>query len=240
MEVGTKSQTISKLRSEISRFERLKPSTSGLINNLLGPICDSFPQRSFPIACIHEFICDAPEVVASSSGFISAILSGIMQKNGAAVWISTSSSVFPPALCAFGLQPEQVLFIRLKKEREVVDIMDEVLKCSSFISVIAETPELSFTASRRLQLSVEESNVTGFIMRKSVKVNTTTCVARWKISPLPSLAYDDLPGIGLPRWQVELLRIRNGRSGKWDIQWREGRFEKVEEEIYRQEQRQTG
>jgi hypothetical protein len=39
---------------------------------------------------------------------------------------------------------------------------------------------------------------------------------------------DGLPGIGFPQWRVELLRIRNGRSGVWDLKWRDGRFHGIE------------
>jgi len=92
-------------------------------------------------------------------------------------------------------------------------------------AVVGEMKEISFTASRRLQLAVEQSQVTGFILRNNFRnLNTTACVSRWKITSLPSEAVDDLPGIGFPKWRVELLRIRNGRSGVWDVQWMNGRF----------------
>jgi len=41
--------------------------------------------------------------------------------------------------------------------------MEEALKCESLSAVIAETPEISFTVSRRLQLAVEQNRVTSFI-----------------------------------------------------------------------------
>jgi protein ImuA len=88
--------------------------------------------------------------------------------------------------------------------------------------------EISFTSSRRLQLAVEQSRVTGFILRHASRnLNTTACVSRWKITPLPSEPVEDLPGIGFPFWRVELLRIRNGKPGAWDVKWMHGRFEPV-------------
>jgi protein ImuA len=103
--------------------------------------------------------------------------------------------------------------------------MNEALKCGALAAVVGEMKEISFTASRRLQLAVEQSQVTGFILRSNPRnVNTTACVSRWKITSLPSESVDDLPGIGFPKWRVELLRIRNGKSGVWDVQWMNGRF----------------
>ncbi len=88
--------------------------------------------------------------------------------------------------------------------------------------------ELSFTNSRRLQLAVEQSNVTGFILRNNLRnVNTTACVTRWKITPLPSASADDMPGISFPRWNVELLKVRNGKPGSWQIEFAAGRFRHI-------------
>jgi protein ImuA len=28
-----------------------------------------------------------------------------------------------------------------------------------------------------------------------------------------------MPGVGFPRWEVELLKVRNGEPGKWIIEW---------------------
>ena len=30
---------------------------------------------------------------------------------------------------------------------------------------------------------------------------------------------DNMPGISFPRWQVELLKIRNGKPGRWQLEW---------------------
>jgi protein ImuA len=103
--------------------------------------------------------------------------------------------------------------------------MEEGLKCPGLTAVIGELNELTFTESRRLQLAVEHSHTTGFIIRHNPqKINTTACVSRWKISSLISDTFDDLPGIGFPKWRVELLRMRNGKSGAWDLQWINGNF----------------
>jgi protein ImuA len=44
------------------------------------------------------------------------------------------------------------------------------------------------------------------------------------VTPLPSITEDGLPGVGFPRWEVELLKVRNGRPGKWQMEWSEGQF----------------
>jgi protein ImuA len=124
--------------------------------------------------------------------------------------------------------------------------MEEGLKCSALATVIAEIEEISFTESRRLQLVVEKSRVTGFILRKNTKkLSTTACVARWRVKSLPSEIEDGMPGLGFPRWNVELLKVRNGNPGSWTIEWQAGRFILVDKEksvilVPKEQSRQAG
>ena len=224
---GNQSNIITSLKSDILRMEGLRP-VSGIIDLGLGPICEFFPNGSFPLGAVHEFISSLPEENASTCGFISGMLSSLMSDNGTMLWISASRTIFPPALRMFGVQPDRVVFVDLNKEKDVMWVMDEALKCSALTAVVGEIKELSFTESRRLQLAVEQSQVTGFIVRQNARANTTACVSRWRITPLPSELVDDLPGVGFPQWRVELLRMRNGRAGSWDLKWINGRFTPVD------------
>jgi len=216
------------LKTDILRLQGFKTTNSAAVDVGLGPIKEAFPNASFPLGAIHEFISARSEDTAATSGFIGGVLAPLMGSSGTSMWISSSRTLFPPALKSFGLQPDRFIFIDLAKEKDVLWSMEEALKCGALTAVVGEMKEISFTASRRLQLAVEESQVTGFILRHNVrKMNTTACVSRWKITPLPSETFDGLPGVGFPQWRVELLRIRNGRSGVWDVMWRDGSFEAV-------------
>ncbi len=186
----------------------------------LGSLENAFPARNFPIAAIHEFISRAPEGAAATSGFISALAARFLQSAGRCLWISTRRTIYPPALAAFGIAPERVLFIDLAHDRDVLWAIEEALKCEGIAAVIGEVNELSFTDSRRLQLAVESSRVTGFIHRRSPRrEDANACVARWRIAPLGSAMEDGLPGLGHPRWHVHLQKIRNGRPGAWHLEW---------------------
>lgn len=219
---------IAGLQADILRLEGFKPTSGGAVDVGLGPIINAFPNASFPLGAIHEFLSARPEDAAATCGFLSGILSPLMGSCGTALWISSSRTLFPPALRSFGLHPDHIIFVDLQKEKEVLWSMEEALKCGALTAVVGEMGEIDFTASRRLQLAVEQSQVTGFILRHNFrKLNTTACVSRWRISPLPSETVDDLPGVGFPQWRVELLRIRNGRPGVWDLKWMGGRFQAV-------------
>lgn len=82
----------------------------------------------------------------------------------------------------FGIDPDPIIFIDFRREKDILWTMEEGLKCTSLTEVIGEIEEISFTESRRLQLVEEKSRVTGFILRKNTKkLSTTACVARWRI-----------------------------------------------------------
>ena len=234
-----KAEIIAELQTDILRLQGFIPAKNAAIDDVgLGPIKDAFPNAAFPLGAIHEFLAARIEDKSATTGFITRLLASLMGSNGTSLWISASRKLFPPALKSFGIQPDRIIFIDLQKEKDVMWAMDEALKCGALVAVVGEIQEISFTDSRRLQLAVEKSHVTGFILRsqrhverQKAKLNTTACVSRWKITPLPSESADDLPGIGFPKWKVELLRIRNGKPGAWNIQWRNGRFVSEQDQL---------
>ena len=230
--VGTKKEIVEKLRKEIDLLQGFKPVSAQTIDMGLGPVLSAFPNSVFPIASVHEFISDLPEDTAATGGFIAALLPPLMRSGAACVWISSNRTLFPPSLKAFGIQPDQILFIDLGRAREVLWATEEALKCEGLAAVICEIAEIDFIVSRRLQLVVEKSGITGFIIRhKPAVLGSTACAARWKITALPSHQPEDWPGIGFIRWQVELLKVTNGRPGRWILEWQENGMQVIPEYI---------
>jgi protein ImuA len=207
-------------------FKELSPDRT--TDTGLGIITKAFPQHTFPTGAIHEFISDNKEQAAACIGFLTGLLAGLMKGGRACVWISNTRTLFPPALKTFGVQPDQIIFIDLQREKDLLWAMEESLKCEGLAAVIGEIKEISFTASRRLQLAVEQSRVTGFLLRHHpLNQHTIAAVSRWKIIPIHSEPADGMPGIGFPRWQVELVKIRNGKPGNWQLEWVEGSFRHI-------------
>jgi protein ImuA len=224
--ISTPSDILSRLKMDILPLEGLRPPPIGASIDLgLGAINDAFPHKTFPIGAIHEFVNYGFPSAAATAGFISGLLSGLMKGGGAVLWISASRFVFPPALKTFGIEPDRIIFIDRLNERDILWTMEEALKCKGLAAVIGEIPELNFTTSRRFQLAVEQSRVTGFITRMNPRnLITNACVSRWTIKSLPTYSDDGLPGLGFPRWQVDLLKIRNGKPGSWQMEWKPNGF----------------
>lgn len=228
---GNKKDIISSLQKNILLWEGFKPRRADDRDSCgLGPVEAAFPNGVFPVGAIHELLCPTPEQAAATSGFIAGILSALMKQEGICLWVSTSRKLFPSALPIFNIEPHRMIFIDLKRERDVLWVTEEALKCEGLAAVITELQDISFSQSRRLQLAVENSKVTGFILRKDLrKAITSTCAARWQITSIPSEPDEELPGVGFPRWQVELIKVRNGNPGTWKVEWADGNFVPIDE-----------
>jgi protein ImuA len=188
------------LQNEINLLQGIKP---------LKGLPPEIPFQ-FPIGTIHEFICSSPEEKAASSAFLAGILGILMKNGGVTAWISLNNIVFPSALKAFGIDPHHIIFIDPKNQKDLLWAIEEALKCEGLAAVVGEIAEISFIASRKLQLAVEQSRVTGILLRVNPRqLNYTASAMRWKISHLPSDLQDNLPGVGYPKWQVDILKQKN-------------------------------
>ncbi|MES2409926.1 MAG: Error-prone repair protein ImuA [Bacteroidota bacterium] len=220
-----KKELVKKLQAKINAMQGLGKLSERLPETALAPFAGAFPGRVFPSGAIHEFISYEPAEAASTNGFISSLAGKFMKEDGLCLWIGNSRKVFPSGLKYFGLEPDRIVFVTTSKSKDLLWIIEEALKCESLTAVVGEVKELSFTESRRLQLAVEQSGIPCFIHRhQPYRENAVACTTRWKISTLPSMTSDGLPGVGNSCWDVQLLKVRNGRPGYWQISWTNGNF----------------
>lgn len=217
---------IRQLQRDILPLQGFKPPTAGkAVEFDLGPLEAAFPNARFPTGAVHEFISRTPQQTAATHGFLSGLLAPLMKNGGACLWIGSAQTLFPPGLPIYGVAPDRLLILDLPGEKDRCWAMEEALKCEALAAVVGEISEIGFTDSRRLQLAVEQSRVTGFLLRHAPRnPGTVASVARWEITPVASEPEEGLPGIGFPRWQATLHKVRNGRPGSWMVEWSAGRF----------------
>lgn len=221
---------IERLQRQILDLEGFKAKPEHLKTKLgLKKLEGNFPNQVFPTGTIHEFLSGKPEYTACTSAFISTLLTKLNANNGVYIWIGKQRQLFPAGLKSFGIQPHQIIFINLVKQKDILWATEEALKCKSISGVISELEEITFAQSQRLQLTVEKSKVTGFILRTQTEhINATACAARWQITPLASENEDHLPGVGFAKWQVDLLKVRNGSSTSCIITYHHGKLTVIE------------
>lgn len=224
---------IEQLQRQIHALETTHTPPEPLLGIGLGALESAFPDQVFPRGVIHELISTSSEEATCTSGFMAILLEKFLKQGGFCLWISTKPrrSIFPPALKVFGVEPDRILFVDAARPKETLWVLEEALKCDALTAVVGELTELSFNESRRLQLAVERSHVTGFIHRFQPKTqNSVACVSRWKITPIASTTPNGMPGVGFPAWNVELLKVKNGQPGKWQVQWSPKGLEYIDRE----------
>ncbi|MFD2969075.1 ImuA family protein [Sphingobacterium bambusae] len=224
-EAINKQKTITDLQRQILAWQGFKEPNGQSASLGLGELEQAFPGNVFPVGVIHEFVTSCAEEEAASTGFIAGLLSELMRKGGAALWIGNTQELFAPAIRTFGIEPDRMVFICMKRDKDILWALEEALKCASLCVVIAEVKDLDFVQSRRLQLVVERSKVTGLVLRTATRIQmTTACAVRWQVRTMPSVVVDGLPGVGFPAWEVSLLKVRNGNPSQWQVAWQNNSF----------------
>ncbi|MDQ0107402.1 protein ImuA [Chitinophaga terrae (ex Kim and Jung 2007)] len=223
--MATKEEIVNGLRKELLLLQGFRTASSEQAKVDLGEMNACFPNGIFPAHGVHEIISLSMADRPACSGFISAIAGMLMKNSGPGIWISTEQRIYPPALMLFGIIPERIIFVQVPRPVDVCWAMEEALKTEGLAVVIGELQELGFETSRRLQLAVEKSKVTGFVLRHLPRrMNPTAALSRIRVSPVRSAMEEGMPGVGDPRWQVEVLKIRNGKPGKYLMEWVDDRF----------------
>jgi protein ImuA len=144
---------------------------------------------------------------------------------GVVLWCLPRPDLYRPGLAAHGLDPGRVVLVRTSRDAEILWAMEEGLRTPGIVAVVGEVGLLPMVASRRLQLSAERSGITAFLLRRwrdggqaaRERALPNAAVTRWRIAALPSRPMWDEPGVGRPRWRVELLRCRSGEPASWEM-----------------------
>jgi protein ImuA len=142
------------------------------------------------------------------------------------LWCLPRPDLYGPGLAAHGLDPGRVVLVRASRDAEILWAMEEGLRAPGIVAVVGEVGSLPMVASRRLQLAAERSGITAFLLRRwrdggqaaRERALPNAAVTRWRIAALPSRPLRDEPGVGHPRWRVELLRCRGGEPACWEME----------------------
>jgi protein ImuA len=140
------------------------------------------------------------------------------------LWCVTRRDLFAPALAQAGLHPDRVIYADVGDEKTVLACFEEGLRHGGLAGVVGEVARLSMPESRRLQLAAEASGTLGLALRRWRRMadaadfgQPTASVSRWRVSALPSSALP-VPGVGRPRWLVELIRARAGLGAEFVVE----------------------
>ena len=155
----------------------------------------------------------------ASTGFV---LARLARADAPILWIQDRLSrkeAGEPYLAGIGTA-RPIIMVDLSRAADVLWAMEDGLRCKALGAVIGEIwgdpPVLDFTATKRLAMRSEASNVPCWLMRRAASPNLSAARERWRVASLPA-ARDphDAQSPGLPRWSLDLFRSRHSKPGQW-------------------------
>lgn len=174
-------------------------------------------------ASLHEFAGGGSGVVdgAASALFVAGILA---RTKGYVVWCLSRPDLFAPGLQQVGLDLNRVIFVEGNDDDAVFDNVETALRHGGLAAVVGEVVRLPMTISRRLQLAAESTGTMALCLRRWRRQseatdfgNPTAAATRWRITSLPSVPLP-VPGVGQPRWMLEIMRQRGGECAEFEVE----------------------
>jgi protein ImuA len=216
------------LQERIRRIEQ-PAMAHGVLSCGISEIDWALPGGGLARGVLHEILGVAgdEEDAALAANFAAHILGGLTStENGLILWCLPQTDLYGPGLAARGLDPGRVILVRTPRDAEILWAMEEGLRTSGIAGVVGEVGTFPAVASRRLQLAAERSGITAFLLRRwrnggqaaRERALPNAATTRWRITALPSRPIRDEPGVGRPRWRIELLRCRGGEPACWEVE----------------------
>src|SRR5215469_9180271 len=218
---------LSELRERVRRIERSRLAIHGVLPFGVAAIDRVLPDGGLARGALHEILGAGgdEEDGALAAAFAAGIL-GRLAGDGTVLWCLPRPDLYGHGLAAHGLDPAHIVLVRAPCDSEILWAMEEGLRTPGIVAVIGEVGTLAAVASRRLQLAAERSGITAFLLRRwrdggqaaRERNLPNAAVTRWRIAAVLSQPPWGEPGVGRPRWRVELLRCRGGEPACWEVE----------------------
>lgn len=223
MENRARTIAVEELRERIQHLESGAARPREALPFGIDPIDRHLPGGGLALGALHEVAGGGNGALdgAAAALFVAGIAA---RTRGKVFWCVTQRDLFMPGIVQAGLSNNRVVMVECRDEKGVLECFEEALRCRGIGAVVGELARLPMTASRRLQLAAEASGVLGLAVRRwrrpadvSDFGHPTAAATRWRISVLPSRPLP-VPGIGRPRWYLELLRCRAAESADYVVE----------------------
>jgi len=221
---------LDRLRARVRAIEGGDRLAGGGIPLGVPAVDGSLPGGGIACGALHQVTAGDP-AAGAATGFAAFLLGRLARRRpGPVLWCARASAIdggalYGPGLARFGLDPARLVVVRARRDDEVLQTLEEALRCRGVAAALGEVAQATLTESRRLQLAAEAGGAAGLVLRPSAaKAGPSAAVTAWRVAAVPSrptgfAAEASEPGPEC--WRVELARCRGGAPGTWLMEWRD-------------------
>lgn len=202
-------EMVEKLRGRMRSVEksRRRPGEAALSTGW-PPLDNLLPGGSLRRGSLVEWLAAGPGSGAALLAWQAAQQAA--HEGGAIVVLDRRQDVYPPALAAWGVDLERVVFVQPQNARDEGWAWDQALRCPGVAAVWGWVDQIDDRLFRRWQLSAEANGGVGMLIRSgAVRTQPTWADVRWWVEPQGAAAGR--------RMRVELLRCR-GAGGNGSVE----------------------
>ena len=221
--------TLATLRDRIERIEA-QGDVLRLHRISLGHAeADVALQGGLAVGVMHEVFAEAGRQCAAATGFVAG-LAGRVAPRRPLLWIRQdfceleAGALSMSGLNELGLDWRCLVTVRTADIEATLRASADALACDALGAVVlevwGETSKLDLVASRKLTLAAQASGVTALVLRVAASPQPSTAETRWIVRAAHSPPQASWTAWGAPRFDVELVRNRHGRNGRWIMEWK--------------------
>jgi protein ImuA len=230
---GSRQARLAALKGQITALQA-GTRTPSPVQAFGDPRIDScFPAGGLPSGAWHEVMGAGleDETAAAPAAFIGRLIRPLLS-TGAVVWVMRRDDLHAPGLVGLDMPTGRLIQVKARDEAEVLSVLEDALATVGVAAAIGEAQAPALKVGRRLQLACEKRGGFGVLLHRrpyggqveqgwagaARTVSGSSSFSRWRIAAAPSQPPPEVPGLGPPRWRVELERCRGGRSGAWILE----------------------
>ena len=161
-------------RRDIWRGFQNSPSAGRVLSSGFRPLDAYLPGGGWPLGALTEILIDD---IAHTPLWL--VLPGLLQLTALKhhqIWVHPPHIPYPPALTSWGINLDKTVILKPRQETDALWAAEQALRSGACSAVLYWPKNLSFTATRRLQLASEIGGTWGL------------CFRHWHAATMPTTA----------------------------------------------------
>jgi protein ImuA len=225
------SLSLADLRHAIARIESGGSTAEGRERASLGvPEIDQVLGGGLRRGVLHEVHGAEATDAGAATGFALGLAARLAAADGGPlVWIAERMAtrewgeLYGPGMAELGFGFPRVLMVCAHKlEALLVAARRAAGARLGGVAVLAPygaARGFNMTASRKLALAAEAAGMALVSLRLGDEPEPGVAMTRWRVASAPALERGGRHLMGRPRFRIDLIRNRGGRTGAWSVEW---------------------